>query len=146
MAGTREKLIELAERCEQASEPDRGIDGAIDRMFNERPKNGDYDAAENAIWRVTDEWSGLLVRGDGFARNSFCARQYTASLDAAMDLVEPRALWAQGSMEEGPFARLCWPLPDGSYVGGYYEATAATVPLAMCAAALRARAAAEARS
>jgi hypothetical protein len=57
-----------------------------------------------------------------------------------MLLVDPKALWAHGSMEEGPFARLCWPMPNGGFVGGYFEAKAATVPLATCAAALRARA------
>lgn len=62
-----------------------------------------------------------------------------AYLDAVMMLVDPRALWAVGSMEEGPFARLCWPMPDGGYAGGYQDATAATGSLALCIAALKAR-------
>jgi hypothetical protein len=35
-------------------------------------------------------------------------------------------LWCVGSMEEGPFARLILPNPDGSYTGGYREAFAET--------------------
>ncbi len=111
--------------------------------------------------REMDAELELLVRGDGWRIQTDCepfpdevregriqeirgcgwieAKAYTASLDAAMTLVDPRALWAHGSMEDGPFARLCWPQPDGSFVGGYVEAFAATVPLAICAAALRAR-------
>lgn len=64
---------------------------------------------------------------------------YTRSLDAALTLCVKGTLWAVGSMEEGPFARLCWPQPDGGYVGGYHEASAATAPLALCIAALEAR-------
>jgi hypothetical protein len=61
---------------------------------------------------------------------------------AARMLIDARALWAVGSMEEGPFARLCWPQPDGGFTGGYFEGQAETVPLAICVAALRARASA----
>lgn len=62
-----------------------------------------------------------------------------AYLDAIAMLLDPRALWAIGSMEEGPFARVCWPMPDGGYAGGYQEAKAATVPIALCIANLRSR-------
>lgn len=101
----REELLRLAERCEAATGPDREIDGAIDRLFNKRPKHGDYDPGERAVWRVKDGWSGLLVRGDGFARGSFCAAEYTASLDAAMTLVPEgweyvlmeRTVWSSGN-------------------------------------------------
>lgn len=40
-------------------------------------------------------------------------------------------LWAVGSMEDGPFARLCWPMPNGSYVGGYVQTTGETVAEAL---------------
>lgn len=103
------KLLELAERCEKL-EPDWG---EIERL------NTDIHA-------ITPDPKTVLPA------------DYVRSLDAAMTLVDPRALWAHGSMEDGPFARLCWPMPDGGFVGGYHEAFAATVPLATCAAALRA--------
>jgi hypothetical protein len=35
-------------------------------------------------------------------------------------------LWCVGSMEDGPFARLVVPNPDGSYSGGYREGFAET--------------------
>jgi hypothetical protein len=63
-----------------------------------------------------------------------------AFVDAARELLAPHMLWAIGSMEEGPFARLCWPMPDGSYLGGYVEGHARGVALSLCAAALRGRA------
>lgn len=43
-------------------------------------------------------------------------------------------LWAVGNMEEGPFARLCWPMPNGGYTGGYVEANGETPALALRAA------------
>jgi hypothetical protein len=61
-----------------------------------------------------------------------------AHLNAAMMLLEPHTLWAVGSMEEGPFARLVMPQADGGYVGGYVEAYAPTPALALCAAIARA--------
>jgi hypothetical protein len=81
-------LLDLATRCEAASGADRELDGAIDRQLHMRPKHGDYDESERAIWRVTDAWSGLLVRGDGFARGSFCAAAFTTSLDVGITLAE----------------------------------------------------------
>ena len=35
-------------------------------------------------------------------------------------------LWCVGNMEEGPFARLVLPQPNGGYTGGYSEAYADT--------------------
>jgi hypothetical protein len=40
-------------------------------------------------------------------------------------------------MEDGPFARLCWPMPNGGYGGGYVEGHAGTGALSLLAAALR---------
>jgi hypothetical protein len=39
---------------------------------------------------------------------------------AVIDLPE-HTLWCVGDMEEGPFARLVLPQPNGGYVGGYVE-------------------------
>jgi hypothetical protein len=134
-------LIELAERVEKASGPDREIDGIIDRILHKRPKNGDYDETENAIWRVKDgEASGLLVRGDGFARGSFCAASYTASLDAAMTLVPESASWQLGDGFSFAWAVVTLPDEDPMVEPREMSAKAATPALALCAAALRARA------
>lgn len=80
-----------------------------------------------------------LDRAIGLAVSVQPAPAYTASIDAAMTLVEPRALWAHGSMEDGPFARICWPRPDGTFTDSYFETNCATVPLSICACALKAR-------
>jgi len=140
----REALLALAERCEAATGADRELDGAIDRLLHDRPKHGDYDAAEIARWQVKNGWSGLLVRGDGFARASFCAREYTASLDAAMTLVpEGRIAATANSTPSTPLAAE----RGSAFVGLPGVKTphveAATPALALTAAALRARAASE---
>ncbi len=146
-----EKLIELAARCEAAAGPDRGIDGELDRLLNKRPKDGDYLEAERAIWRV-DGHSGLATRHDGCARASFCAREFTASIDAAMTL-KPSGLglWLQWSMfdRERPIAEVVLTRTATTILndsGAAYHcaetelvrARAATPALALCAAALRA--------
>lgn len=43
-------------------------------------------------------------------------------------------LWAVGIMEDGPFARLVLPQPNGGYTGGYVEAYADTPAEAVKAA------------
>lgn len=130
------KLLKLAERCEAAEGPDRELDGAIDRLLNDRPSDRDYHAAENAIWHV-DNCSGLAVRGDGFARDSFCAADYTASLDAAITLV-PEG-WRISS-----FRQYLTPTKHTRIMLQRWSDTehgkASTDALALCAAALRARA------
>lgn len=143
------EIVRLAERVEQATGPDRELDGAIDRLFNARPKDGDYDEGEGAFWRVKNGWSGLLARPDGFARGSFSAANYTASLDAAMTLVPEGWRWTAGH-REFPHARGYVENGELAFVGVgtrrnpnrmWFETTAATPALALTAAALRARAA-----
>ena len=70
--------------------------------------------------------------------NAALGSRYTRSLDAALALVT--GLWGV-HCEDGPaYCRILPPNPDGSFVGqSYIEATAATPPLAVCLAALRAR-------
>lgn len=135
------EIVRLAERVEQATGPDRELDGAIDRLFNARPKDGDYDEGEGAFWRVQNGWSGLLVRPDGFARDSFSAANYTASLDAAMTLLDPMWGYEQRRPSDGCtqacWAELWWVPAFPNKVTGFGQ----TPALALTAAALRARAA-----
>jgi hypothetical protein len=133
----REKLLALAERVEALTEASREVDGAIDRLLNDRPKDGDYDSAEQAIWQVRDGWSGLLVRGDGFARDSFSATPFTASIDAAMTLV-PEGWWAEVGARGSYGTALLDGHNEGSTVSEF--SSAATPALALTAACLRARA------
>jgi hypothetical protein len=121
----RTTMLALAERAEKAEGPDREFDRLIAFVVGHKHgRIGEWANSHNGDYVVIEE----------------CAAAYTASIDAALTLKAPHTLWATGSMEEGPFARLCWPQPDGSYLGGYFEAKAATPALALVAACLRARA------
>lgn len=120
-----EALRDLIERVERAEGPDRELDARICIALGFSRDN-------------------VMVGVDGWCINSatnpnpFRSPAYTGSIDAAMHLTDSRALWAHGSMEDGPFARLCWPQLDGTFTGGYVEANCATVPLSIVAASLRA--------
>jgi hypothetical protein len=132
-------LLELASRCEAATGPDRKLDLAIAVAIN---RDDIFDTHYEWRWGLggdeIEAWKPDKRKPSGYLDpEQFCPR-VSASLDAAMSLLARKTLWAVGSMEEGPFARLCWPQPNGTYIGGYHEATAASAPLAICAAALRA--------
>lgn len=133
-------LLSLADRVEAASGPDRELDGEIDRLLHNRPKDGDYCEKENALWRVKDAWSGLLVRTDGFARGSFCAREYTASLDAALTLVPEGVAWTlDGGNPSCYDSASLGPIPaSGELLNPLWFGNAATPALALAAASLRA--------
>lgn len=106
-------LLALAERCEKAEGPDRELDEAI------------MDARE--------QWSGDYIWLD-----------YTRSLDAAMTLVPENADAAgeryrlEGYNSPGVLAPH---VRASAWVAGAARCYAATPALALCAAALRARAA-----
>jgi hypothetical protein len=106
-------LLALAERCEQAAGPDRELDFAI---------------AAGVGWPDSPNLHQH-------------ARRYTESLDAAVTLVPEgwRYDLTNGDLisKEKPAARLT---PD--FAGPCFNGYARTVPLALCIAALRARAAA----
>lgn len=102
-------LIELAERCEKASGPDREIDIDIQQVIGGAIPTG-----------FQMQYEGVRLPG------------YTASLDAAMMLVP-----------EGMAIELAWNaarLADAR-VGWKRPGIAKSPALALCAAALRARAA-----
>lgn len=120
----------LIDKLSALTGPDRECDSLIFKaLFPERD------------W-VTFEENGVDIWWSRCPHDS-CAFDgppaYTASIDAAMTLLAPNTLYAIGSMEDGPFTRLCWPMPDGSYSGGYVEASAATPAIALCVASLKAR-------
>lgn len=101
------KLLELAERCEKASGPDRELDAQIAAAFH--LKQLTYQSPE---WIKDPE--------------------FTASLDAAMTLVPEGWEWAlenTGGDTFGPFV---------AKFGQLRDIEAKTLPLAICAAALRA--------
>jgi hypothetical protein len=115
-------LLELAERCEKATRPDWSLDCDIARA------RGYYVPSPPT--------------GGGLAVPTGSVPRYTASLDAAMNLVP------EGStvgLSFGPAKNSAFVVPPGADLLGpdrlNSDAKAATPVLALCAAALKARAA-----
>jgi hypothetical protein len=118
----RATLLALAERCEQAAGPDRELDAEIARFL-------------------------VLAGAEDIARSRYGWSYFTASLDAAVTLVPvemPR------NLRPGEWWWMLETWPDECRASVHYEngdpaileesAKAATPALALCAAALRARA------
>jgi hypothetical protein len=128
----RTTLLDLAHRCEQAAGPDKELDFTIDNFMLKHGPEAD---------RI---------------RNPRYVLSYTASLDAAVTLV-PEG-WRLGVLSEwdnetlrkkGPWQCIVMPAGKGDSMGIGLNTRcdhAATAALALCAAALRARAVAHDRS
>lgn len=116
----REQLLELAERCEKTTGPKRELDEAI-RLLVER----------NIV-------VGLDLAG-GYVPPS--TPRYTESLDAAMQLVPEGWAWMAGCAPEARFFATLAPTDESGIEAEDIDTAAATPALALCAAALRARAA-----
>lgn len=115
-------FMELAERCEKATGPDRELDLAIAKL----PIRPHPVPAKATLGQGGLAWSGAY----GFK----CA-EYTASLDAAMTLVPEGWNWQVGVGNHN-WAAVYKGAPPSMRV----DPIAATPALALCAAALRARA------
>ena len=144
MTDTDARLIELAERCEAATGPDRELDIAIltHPAFGYRDVFEDgrlFDRGNDGYWSLEgDEKNGPLPSP-------------TASLDAAMTLVPENCAV---DIDNGPSHWIClgkqapmgradvkYPKPGYDGQGDSWltvSAIAKTMPLALCAAALRA--------
>ena len=130
----RATLLALADRCEQAAEPDRELDVAIARALSWKPLYRD----DYSKW-----WSPAAVEDSRARKRSILHHPtqplpaFTASLDAAIALVPEGWTWARfhGGVVE------CMTLngPGNSILFERGEGVSAA--LALCAAALRARAA-----
>jgi len=120
-------LIALAERCEQATGPDADLDEDIFKAVDPEGHRG-----------------AALRRYHSGHREPINQPAYTASLDAAMTLVPETDDGGFRLTFDKPLARKCWAevwMHENAEPGdGFYRATAATIPLALCAAALRAQA------
>jgi hypothetical protein len=108
-------LIGLAERCEKATGPDRELEQDI-----------------------CDTVHGPNYMPNVFQQDGSRIPRYTASLDAAMTLVPNGMGWSVNRYASGTWAR-AGVYEDNGRDPGYY-CDAATPALALCAAALRARA------
>jgi hypothetical protein len=122
-------LLELAERCEKATGPDRELDAAI--ACYAPICQADYVLSANPSKR-----RGMVTRHfDGGGHGTFVCNSYTASLDAAMTLANGYG-GEVTFFKDGTAKAFLWqPYPMA------IEAKAATPALALCAAALKARAA-----
>ena len=121
------ELLKLAERCEQATGPDRELDCVISRALIEVPEGC------KAVHSDLTSQAGVIVDRVGRIYGTVYYQPFTASVDAALALVpdgfEWRAQWSE--------------LPDRTWAGiagvQGINTTAATPALALCAAALRAQ-------
>lgn len=123
----RPALLALAERCEQAVEADRELDGAA-------------WCAANGYPFVKWDGAGAIWRGAGGSIRHYPANgvpHYTASLDAALTLV-PEGCGYQiiSGFDEGGLTHASVYVPE---IDNGERGDSATAALALCAAALRAR-------
>ena len=125
-------LLELAERCEQATGADRRLDAEIDIAVRGFPEQA-YEQTNGLRGKGSPE----LNRIDWFIK--WGADRYTASLDAAMTLVPEGYVFGLGNFDpDGGTAKaaaIVGATPDEDRNPTF----AATPALALCAAALRAR-------
>lgn len=122
----------LAEKIEAASGADRELDREIAFAINLQDEDEFGCPHGWADW-YTD---GSRRWGDNFA---FCPLAYTASLDAAMALVPPGWRWTMDSDHSGWWAGI-WRRQEWAFRHGK-DRKCRTPALALCAAALRSRAA-----
>jgi hypothetical protein len=122
-------LLALADRCEQAAGPDRELDQDITKLLV--PNNATH------IYRSRRGWS-FFVYDSGKGIEWFENQPYTVSLDAAVTLVPEGWRWWVNS---SPFGR-CWLVANDQIADKAQSEKCATPALALCAAALRAKAAA----
>ena len=117
-------LLALADRCEAATGPDRDLDALIHQ-------------ACVATWATADEW--VKVVNGPFGREAVF--DYTASIDAAMTLANKIAVILHMSDIGADGLPLVWLADPSTTPTREWTGIARTLPLAFCAAALRARAA-----
>lgn len=132
-------LLELAARCEAATGADREMDAAIAVSLN---------IGARGLLPDDHEYLARVRKDDGCAPGTYwfvcrsgrslrTAEAYTASLDAAMSLVPEGHDWSL-HVDNGEALAGCEPASDdGCWCADRHAATPA---LALCAAALRARA------
>jgi hypothetical protein len=126
-------LLALAARCE-AEEPSRELDTAIVlAAFDLEPRP--YSAGKRVLWYFKRGTDSVMFYGE----RSILA--YTTSLDAAVTLVPESHVWRVGSGGcNGGYACTVG-VGTGQPYGNGENRWAKTAALALCAAALRARAA-----
>jgi hypothetical protein len=134
----RATLLALAERCEQAAGPDRELDVAIAfacGIVTSRDGDCFYGHKDHSVVVLDRDY----YDHDG---NAPALMPFSASLDAAVTLVPEGWGWAVSTTGAGLPCAYGHPPGNGLAVAWIDDTPAATPALAMCAFALRARAAA----
>lgn len=133
----RNTLLALAERCEKANGPDRELDvdvwlACVSGATRKRTSYIHGFTGRECVLDETRENGRLIV-----------VRAYTDSLDAPFSLIGGDEYWRVGNDGDGAdpstFKATVTSHDDQSDIN-FHDAHAATAPLALCAAALRARA------
>ena len=128
--------LELADACEKATGPDRELDAAI------ALKLGIVRERDGSLFYGHRDHSVLVLERDYYDHEGNAPEllHYTASIDAAMTLVPEGLHWCCQTDRDGAVATVG--RADSDARGIFYtdckQATAKTLPLAICAAALRA--------
>ena len=140
-------LLELAERCEDATGPDRGLNREVALVVGWHRYTPSEMGRSSPGWISPEDFIGEYVAKDGrrspkldSLHGTSISREphnYLGSIDAAMSLIPARlrktiSINIQGDMVQALIFR------EGDGVVGRGDARFA--PLALCAAALRARA------
>jgi hypothetical protein len=134
------RLLELAARCEQATGPDRELDGAIAALC--------FGAEVQRVTIGPDHRREEIVTIDrsSAAPLSRPVTPYTASLDAAMMLVPSAFYWSAGTIAQDGYEHyddmdFAWAQAVHRRRSDHIDCEyAATPALALCSAALKARA------
>jgi len=131
-------LMELASRVEAGEGPDRSLDHDIQDAVRLDGYTADRDGCSG---NLCGTMTRMAADGDGVEWKPLLA--YTASLDAAMSLIEADEYWRLGNDGEGPdpaaFKATVTSHDDEAMIH-FHDAVAETAALALCCAALRARA------
>jgi hypothetical protein len=129
-------MTELIDRLEKAASGGRDLDALIEiehRRFEAYAVG--LNDEQRAHWRPVGT-KGEVEEGG----TRYHPPLYSFSIDAALRLAPERSLWSVCDMEDGPYAQIIRPMPNGGFVGGLTTARGKTAALAMCAAALKAKA------
>lgn len=131
-------MNDLIERLEKAAGPDREIDRDIGRALEPLPTepfNGPsaWDLHKGMYWII-----GKMDTKDGPQESKWGSRaaSYTSSIDAALSLVRPAHEFEIGSAH---LAECYWASVISA--GGKWDGKSKTLPIALCIAALKSRAA-----
>lgn len=139
-----DSLLELADRVEKATGPDRGLDALITIALNPTRetivghKPGRFP--REAIYGPITEFIPMAEENGADAASYLNAPAFTSSLDAAMTLVPEDLAWKLHVTTQESLAHI---LPDNEHYRGPALAfgVGCTPALALTAAALRTRAA-----